>query len=259
MEPRPFAVITGASRGIGAAYARALARQGYDLLLVARDKARLEALSGELSRLGGGTVFIEALDLAQADAAQRLFVAARQRRPVADMLINNAGFGIFGRFVETPLPRLQDMLRVHVNSIVESIRLFLPGMCERRSGAVITVSSVAGWFAMPYLAEYAATKAFLISFSESLAEEVRDADVRIQVCCPATTDTDFHRTAGFKPANPLGGQTADQVVAASLAALKRGAVVVPSGWQARLIWWVSRVVPRRLLVRQTARRMKPRG
>lgn len=259
MEPRPFAVITGASRGIGAAFARALARQGYDLLLVARDKARLEALSDELRQLGRGDLFIEALDLAEAEAAHRLFVAARQRRPRVDLLVNNAGFGMFGGFVDQPLPRIKEMLRVHVNTVVESIRLFLPAMCERRSGAIITVSSVAGWFAVPYLAEYAATKAFLISFSESLAEEVREAGVRIQVCCPATTETDFHRTAGFKPDSPLGGQTADQVVAASLAALKRGAVVVPSGWQARLIRWISRVVPRRMLVLQAAHRMTPRG
>ena len=259
MGLKPFAVVTGASRGIGAAYARALARQGYDLLLVARDKARLDALSGELHQLGSGDLFIDALDLAEADAAHRLFVAARQRRPVVDLLVNNAGFGIFGGFVDTPLPRIQEMLRVHVNTVIESIRLFLPGMCERRSGAIITVSSVAGWFAVPYFAEYAATKAFLISFSESLAEEVRAAGVRIQVCCPATTDTDFHRTAGFKPDSPLGGQTADQVVATSLAALKRDSVVVPSGWRARIIRWISRVVPRRMLVRQAARRMKPRG
>src|SRR5437867_9381300 len=132
----------------------------------------------------------ESLDLAEPEAAHRLYVAARQRRPTVNLLINNAGFGLFGEFVEMPLARIQEMLRLHVNTVVESIRLFLPAMIEQRSGAIINIASIAGLFSVPYLSEYAATKAFLISFSEALAGEDRPFPVRSQGCCPDSTTTD---------------------------------------------------------------------
>jgi hypothetical protein len=149
------------------------------------------------------------------------------------------------------------MLHVHVTAVVETMRLFLPGMIERRTGAIINVASVAGAFSLPYCAEYAATKAFVIRFSEAVAEEVRPAGVRIQVCCPATTETDFHATAGFKPKHGLGARTAEDVVAASLGALDRGTVVAPTGWRARGLMWLGRYGPSRLLIRAAARRMNP--
>ncbi|TLY28308.1 MAG: SDR family oxidoreductase [Nitrospirae bacterium] len=256
---RPFAIVTGASRGIGAEYARALARRGFDLLLVSRNKDRMNRLALELTGRHRVQIDSEALDLAEPEAAHRLYVAARQRRPTVNLLINNAGFGLFGEFVEMPMARIQEMLRLHVNTVVESVRLFLPGMIEQRSGAIINIASIAGFFSVPYLAEYAATKAFLITFSEALAEEVRPFRVRIQVCCPGSTETDFHVTAGFKPKNPLGTQHAAVVVDASLAALERGPTLVLVGWRGRVISWLSRCVPRTILVRAAAARMKPSG
>ncbi|HJU06408.1 MAG TPA: SDR family oxidoreductase, partial [Nitrospiraceae bacterium] len=210
-NPRPFAVITGASRGLGAEYARTLAARGYDLLLVSRDKDRLEQVAGEISTRYGVTADYEALDLTEPDAAHRLYVAARGRRDAVDLLINNAGFGLFGPFVNMPMPRVQAMLRLHVNTVVETMRLFLPAMIERRRGAVINVASVAGFYSIPHFAEYSATKTFLIAFSEALAEEVRPFGVHIQVCCPGTTETDFHKTAGFRPGSPLGIQSPAEV------------------------------------------------
>ena len=183
----PFAVITGASRGIGAEYARALARRGFDLLLVSRDEARLQGLATELRNAHPIEVETEVLDLAQPDAGHKLFVAAKDRRPAVDLLINNAGFGMYGDFATMPLPRIQEMLHLHINTVVDSTRLFLPSMIERQSGAIINVASVAGFFPIPYMAEYAATKAFMNSFSEALAEEVRSAGVSIQACFPGYT------------------------------------------------------------------------
>lgn len=255
---RPFAVITGASRGIGAAYARALADRGYDLLLVGRDRDRLEAVASAVKGRDQA-ITVGQIDLAQPGAAHQLYASARDRRAAVDLLINNAGFGHFGPMTEMPLRLIQDMLQVHVTTVVESMRLFLPGMVERRAGGIINVSSVAGAFSLPYCAEYAATKAFMIRFSEAVAEEVRPAGVRIQVCCPATTDTDFHATAGFRPKHGLGAQTAEQVVASSLQALDRGTVVVPTGWRARGLMWLGRYGPRRLLLGASARRMNPKG
>ena len=256
-DTRPLAIVTGASRGIGAEYARVLATRGFDLLLVSRDKDRMNRLALELTGRYQVQVDSEALDLAEPEAAHRLFVAARQRRPTVNLLINNAGFGLFGEFVEMPMARIQEMLRLHVNTVVESIRLFLPGMIEQRSGAIINVASIAGLFSIPYLAEYAATKAFLITFSEALAEEVRPFRVHVQACCPGSTETDFHVTAGFKPKNPLRTESAAVVVAASLAALEHGPILVTVGWRGRIVSWLSRYVPRALLVRAAATRMKP--
>jgi len=252
----PFAVITGASRGIGADYARALAARGYDLLLVARDRDRLGRLAGELTGRCPVSVETAVIDLAQPDAANRLFVAARERRPTLDLLINNAGFGLFGPFVDQPMARIQEMLRLHVNTIVESIRLFLPGMIERQAGGVITVASTAGFVPIAYLAEYAATKAFLITFSQALAEEVRPFKVGVQVCCPGSTITDFHETAGSKPRNPFRAQTSEEVVAASLKALGRGPTVVTTHWSGALVDRLGRWVPRAWLAWGAARWMK---
>lgn len=249
---RPFAVITGASRGIGAEYARALARQGYDLLLVSRDEARMEALALELSGCGPLHVGRAVLDLTAADAAHRLYAAAREQRDAVDLLINNAGFGLVGEFVSLPMDRIQAMLRLHINAVVESIRLFLPGMVERKSGGIINVASTAGFMPLAYLAEYGATKAFLINFSEALAEEVRTSGVRIQACCPGATATDFHETAGQRPRNPFQVQSAAAVVAVSLAALQRGPTVVTTNWSGRLTGWLGRAVPRGLLARSAA-------
>ncbi len=255
-EQRPFAIITGASRGIGAEYAHAFARKGYDLLLVSRDQARLDRLAAELSQAGHIRVHNLMLDLAEPYAANRLYAEARQWCTVPQVLIHNAGFGFFGEFAAMPMARIQAMLRLHINTVVESIRLFVPGMIERRSGSIITVSSVAGFYSIPYLAEYAATKAFLIAFSEALAEEVREAGVHVQVCCPGTTQTDFHTTAGFQPNNPLGGQTTAEVVAESLAALDSGRVVVTTGLANRLLIGLTRLVPRSWLAKGAGRRMR---
>ncbi|MFQ5931446.1 MAG: SDR family NAD(P)-dependent oxidoreductase [Nitrospiraceae bacterium] len=261
MEPgstsRPFGVITGASRGIGAEYARALAGRGYDLLLVSRDKARMDQLAFELTSRHAIAAVSEALDLAQEDAAHRLYVAARQRRPHVDLLVNNAGFGLYGEFVNMPMARVQAMLRLHVNTIVESIRLFLPAMIERRAGGIINVASIAGFYSVPYMAEYAATKAFLIAFSEALAEEVASSSVRVQACCPGSRATDFHATAGFRPKNPVRVQTPAEVVSASLSALEHGQSVVTTGWQWRALAALSRLMPRHWLTRMAARSMKP--
>ena len=258
-QTRPFAVVTGASRGIGADYARALASKRYDLLLVSRDKSRMDRLASELTGRHSVEITIQVLDLSEPEAAHRLYAAARERRQATDLLINNAGFGLLGPFVEQPMPRIQQMLRLHVNTIVESIRLFLPGMIERRSGGIINVASTAGFMPLAYLAEYAATKAFLVAFSQALAEEVRSSNVRVQACCPGSTMTDFHETAGgAKPRNPFRAQTSEEVVAVSLTALDRGPAVVTTHWSGALVDRLGRWVPRRWLAWGAAQWMKPR-
>ena len=174
----PFAIITGSSQGIGAEYAQALARQGYDLLLISRDEKQLTQFSQELVTSYGVQTYIGILDLAKPGSAHELFAIARNYRKAPDILINNAGFGIYGEFAFQPMRTIQQMLHLHLQTVVESIRLFLPGMIKRGGGAIINVSSIAGMFPIPFMAEFAATKAFLISFSEALAEEVRSTGVQ---------------------------------------------------------------------------------
>jgi hypothetical protein len=253
---RPFAVVTGASRGIGAAYARGLAARGYDLLLVARDKGRLEQLTTELRRTTAHVEY-EVADLAEPNAAHRLYAMARQQGRSLDLLVHNAGFGLYGPFADMPMPRILEMLRLHVNLTVESTRLFLSDMIQRRSGAIIMVSSIAGFFAVPYLAEYAASKAFLINFCLALAEEARPYGVTVQVCCPGTTETDFHATAGFRSRYRFGSDSAERVAAVSLAALKSRRSCVTIGWKGTVLAMLSRWVPQGWVARRAARMLKP--
>jgi len=256
-QPPPFAIVTGASRGIGAEYARALAGQGYELLLVGRDKARLETLRQELLQVSKREIWVESLDLSQPQAAQTLYDLAQSYRSEVALLINNAGFGRYGDFADMPLANIQSMLQLHINTIVESIRLFLPGMLVRKQGAIIALASVAGFFPIPYMTEYAATKAFLIAFSEGLARETQNQGVTIQVCCPGFTDTDFHQSAGHQPKQVFFAQSPQQVVQTSLQALKSKRTLVTIGWQGRLALWISKLIPHKFLMAIAGKAVKP--
>lgn len=256
-QTTPFAVITGASRGIGAEYARALAAQGYELLLVSRDMKRLELLRQELQQVSQTAIWVESLDLSQPQSAEKLYDLARSYRADVSLLINNAGFGQYGNFADFPIESIHNMLQLHIRTIVESIRLFLPEMLARQHGAIITVASVAGFFPIPYMTEYAATKAFLIAFSEGLAQETKDRGVTIQVCCPGFTDTDFHQTAGHQPKQIFLAQSPQQVVQTSLQALKSKRTLVTIGWQGRLSLWISKIIPHRIMMTFAGKAVKP--
>jgi uncharacterized protein len=246
---KPFAVITGASRGIGAEYARALAAQGHDLFLVARDQNRLNQLTTEIHQTTSVHVWTATLDLARPHAAEKLYQMARSFRPHVSLLINNAGFGLYGLFTDMPLSTIQDMLQLHIHVTTESTRLFLPDMMNRREGAIINVASVAGFFPIPYMAEYAATKAFIISFSEAVAMEAKDHEVTIQVCCPGYTDTDFHKTAGHCPGHISAPDSPHEVVDESLKALRSRKTTVTMGWPGWATQWITPFLPKKWLSR----------
>ena len=253
----PFAIITGASRGIGAEYARALATRGYSLLLIARDENRLKDLARTITSTHTVEIKTECIDLAKQGAAQQVYEAATLHNARVDLLINNAGFGLFGEFATMPMHQIQAMLQLHINTVVETTRLFLPSMLEKKSGGIINVASIAGFLAIPYMAEYAATKAFLVSFSEAVAKEVRSSGVTIQACCPGSTETDFHRTAGHQPRNPLPAQTAQEVVHASLKALKTRKSRVTVGLQGFITETLTRFMPQSILMKVAGKRAKP--
>lgn len=253
----PFAVITGASRGIGAEYAKALAAQGYDLLLVARDQRRLAQLVKDVQHTYSIQAWGETLDLARPNAGQTLYHLAQSYRPYVSLLVNNAGFGMYGLLTDMPLSTIQDMLQVHIHVTTESTRLFLPDMMNQRKGAIINVASVAGFFPIPYMAEYAATKAFIISFSEAVSMEARESGVTVQVCCPGFTETDFHQTAGHRPHHILPPQTPHDVVQISLNALRSNKTLVTIGWPGVAAEWMARFMPKRWLMYLTGRFVRP--
>ena len=233
------ALITGASSGIGAAFARQFAAQGYDLILVARRRERLAALAAEMQQRHAISAEILPADLANPADVERV-----QRRiaevNTLDTLINNAGFGTSGPFVEVGLAKQVEMIHVHVTASVRLCHAALPGMIARRRGAIINVSSVAAFWPLPGNATYAATKAYLITFSEALRTELLGTGVKVQALCPGFTYTEFHdkpRFEGFeRSAIPaMMWMSAEDVVAASLKALRRDQVICVPGFKNRLI------------------------
>jgi short-subunit dehydrogenase len=193
---RPLALVTGASSGIGADLARELARDGHDLVLAARSVAPMESLAAELAVLGTGTVVIPA-DLSEPGGAAALANAIEARGLTVDVLINNAGLGAVGRFDQVDPRRIGDMLQVNIVALTELTRLLLPGMVARRRGKVMLVASTAAFQPGPNMAVYFATKAYVLSFGEAIAYELRGTGVTVTVLCPGATATNFQRVAGM--------------------------------------------------------------
>jgi short-subunit dehydrogenase len=191
-----FALITGASVGLGRELAQLYAADRRDVILVARSEDKLRALAAQLSTEHGVRAEVLAADLAQPGAARRVFEEVERRGLLVDDLVNNAGLGACGAFWELEEQREVDQIQVNVTALVHLTRLFLPGMVQRRRGRVLNIASTAGFQPGPYMATYYATKAFVVSFSEAIAHELRDTGVRVTCHCPGATATEFARTAG---------------------------------------------------------------
>jgi hypothetical protein len=241
---RKRALVTGASAGIGEAFARALAARHHDLVLVARRRERLEVLAKELAERHRVATSVEAADLTEAGDLERLAVAVAADAP--DLLVNNAGFGTMGAFAELAPERELEEIRLNVIALVRLTRAALPGMLARGRGGIVNVSSLAGESAGPFTATYAATKAFVTRFSESIHEEVRGSGVTVQALLPGLTRTEFQQVAGVDESIAPGfaWMRAEQVVEASLAALERRDAVCIPGLGNRLLGTLTAVAPR---------------
>lgn len=253
---RPLALITGASAGIGAAFARALAARGHDLVLVARGRARLEALAAELRERAGAQVEVLPADLADPTSLAQVEQVA-SARPL-DLLVNNAGFGHGTDFLESDADAHEAMIRLHVVASVRLARAAVPPMKQRGRGAVINVASVAGFLPRAGSVTYGATKGYLTFFSEALAQELRGTGVRVQALCPGLTHTEFHQRAHMDMSGKPGWlwMGAEEVVDRSLVALERGKVVCVPGLKNRVALAVARMLPGALmsaLMRRTDR------
>jgi hypothetical protein len=248
---RPLALVTGASAGIGREFAVQLAARGHDLLLVARDHARLASLAAELASAYRISARAVPADLTRDDDVTRL-TSRIGELPRLDLLVNNAGFGSRGTLAETDPIEQEAMVRVHVLAPLRLVRAALPGMIARRAGAIVNVASVAAFLASQRNVNYCATKAYVVTMTEGLAAELRGTGVRAQVLCPGFTHSEFHaRMKSSKEAiPPFMWLEAPYVVRASLEALDGGGpVVVVPGAGYRLAVTMLRLVPRGLVSR----------
>jgi short-subunit dehydrogenase len=254
-----YTLITGASSGIGEAFARRLATEKHNLFLVARSEDKLRALCEELSQKHGVSAKYLSVDLIEVDSDLAVFDETEKLGIEIDWLINNAGFGSMGDFVNLDLERELEMIELNITAVVALTHHYLGKMRERGSGTIINVSSAAGFQPLPFFATYAATKAFVTSFTEAIAEENRPFGIRVMALCPGTTDTGFFEASGIKdPMKVKGVQTPDQVVEACLLALKRGRAKVVSGWTNYLVASAVNVFPNSLITRMVGKPLRKR-
>ncbi len=252
------ALVTGASSGIGEAFARELAARGMDLVLVARSEDKLRALAAELARGHGIRADVIAADLGREGAAERLYDEVGALGMRVDMLLNNAGFGTHGPFETLSPDRDHAEVMLNVSAVVDLSHAFLPAMVERGDGAVINVGSTAGFQPLPYMAVYGATKAFVLSFSEALWAEYRGRGVRVLALCPGATETPFFGVVGAEEASVGRRRAPQQVVATGLRALERGHGSAIDG---AFNYWLAqtpRLAPRGLTALISKRLMRPR-
>jgi uncharacterized protein len=236
-----IALVTGASAGLGVEFARQLSERGYRLVLAARRKERLEALAKEL-----GDARAVAIDLSKADPAATLMADLEAHGEAVDLLVNNAGFGLIGRFAELDARRERQMIDLNIGTLADLCRAVAPGMIEQKSGGIINVASTAAFQPGPKMAVYFATKAFVLSLTEALHEELKPHGINVTCLCPGPTRTEFGDIAGFG-GNGLFDRVAmesPEVVKAGLRGLDRNKAVVVPGLVNKLTANSGRFAPR---------------
>jgi uncharacterized protein len=251
-------LITGASSGIGEAFARRLAARGENVVLVARSEDKLAMLCNDLGRAHNVNAQYVALDLTESDAAKKLFEETSRRGLEIETLINNAGFGSMGDFATLDLKRELGMIDLNTKALVALTYLYLKPMRERKKGTILNVASTAAFQGVPYMATYAATKAFVLAFSEALWDENRPLGVHVMALCPGVTETNFFAAANTDKPPMRVAQTADEVVDTALKGLKRGKSHIISGWTNYLMTESERLVPRWIVARIAGKAMRPK-
>ena len=249
MSSRPVALVTGASAGLGEQFATLFARDGHDVILVARSAARLEPIAERL-RLHNVTLHVMPEDLSKPGAAERLYKAVKEKGLEVGFLVNNAGFGSNGPFLELPVEKEVEMVELNCTSLLELCHYFGKDMAARKTGRILNIASTAGFQAGPYMATYYATKAFVVSFTEALAHELKDSGVTVTCHCPGATATEFAGRAGNDSSRLFqrpGIAKAQDVALHAYESMMEGEVLAVHG----LLNWVSmqavRVSPRAVL------------
>jgi len=250
--PRKTALITGGSGGIGLELAKVLARNAFDIVLVARKRDTLEAAAGQLEGKFNITAHVFAADLRRREAPQAIFDFLRNENIPIEILVNNAGFGLGGEFADTDLDRELEMIQVNIAALTQLTKLFLPAMIKRKSGRILNVASTAAFQPGPLMSVYYASKAYVLSFSEALSEELRDTGVTVTALCPGPTKTDFAATAqvGHSRLFTLFGVAdAASVAEFGFRAMMQGKRVAIPGIRNKLVAESHRFFPRNLVTR----------
>lgn len=247
------ALITGASSGIGLAFAQVLAREGYNLILVARSEDKLNSLKQELASQHSIDAVVLVHDLTQTEQVQQLFEQIKQQSLTVDVLINNAGYGDYGEFADSDWEKLQGMILLNVLALTHLSRLFLPNMIQRGQGQILNVASTAAFQPGPMMGVYFATKAYVLSLSEAIAAETQDTGIQVTCLCPGPTQSNFGQVAGMNKIPAMGKLSNDKFPTAHTVAeygyqcLKKGKVVAVHGTLNKILTFTPRLMPRKLL------------
>jgi short-subunit dehydrogenase len=260
MNSRHVAVITGASSGIGLELAKLFARDGYNLLIIARNYEKLRAIGNELAESYNVSVKCCAKDLAVSSSPDEIFQSVKSEMMEVEVLVNNAGFGWCGEFSKMDLSEALEMIQVNITSLTHLTRLFLPEMIRKNNGKILNVASTAAFQPGPYMATYYATKAYVLSLSQALNEELSGTNVKVTAFCPGPTPTNFGKRAGFANESIFGGilnLEAQQVAAKGYKGLMQGKTVVIPGKMNWIGTQLLRLLPRSLpgkLIKQVQKR-----
>lgn len=252
-----WALITGASAGIGWALAEQLAEGGANLVLTARRADRLEKLAADLSAKNKIRTEIVAADLTKPQAAGEIYKFTSGKGLEIELLVNNAGFGAFGYIYEIPAETMAEMVHVNCAAVVHLTRLYVPGMVARKRGYILIVASTAAFQAVPFNSVYAATKAFDLLFAEGLSEELKTSGVKVCALCPGPTTTEFQQVAHQPDRTFKVAETAEKVARVGLEGVAQGKSYVISGAMNRLMMEMERLVPRRFVTHMAANMMRP--
>jgi short-subunit dehydrogenase len=255
-----WALITGASSGIGKAYAERFAKEGANLILVARNKDSLEALANELHTSAGIKVLVIPKDLSKLSASEELYKEVEAAGIHVEILINNAGFAVYGKLHETEFQRNQEQLMLNIVAVSSLTQLFIKPMVEKgNSGVVINVASTAGFQPLPYMANYGASKSFVRQFSEALWAEYKNEGIKVLAVCPGATETNFFSVVNAKEASVGKRDTPENVVDESLKALACGKIyVIPGPVNNFLLSQLGRVTTHKFAAKLTEKVMRPR-
>jgi hypothetical protein len=253
------ALVTGATEGIGYELAKCFARDRHDLVLVARNREKLQRIASEISAAHGVRVSVIVQDLSEQEGARRVFDEVRGQRIAVDFLVNNAGVGTYGLFAEADLERELAMMRLNMISLTALTRLFLPQMLQRRRGRILNVASTAAFQPGPLMAVYYATKAYVVSFTEALANELQGSGVTASALCPGPTRSGFQERAGMGASKLFrrGVMEASEVAETAYRAFMKGKTTIVPGLRNKLLAFSVRLGPRKLLPAIVRRLQEP--
>jgi len=250
---RKTALVTGATNGIGYELARQFAQEKYDLVIVARHRSDLESVASTLEQEWNIRVTVLPSDLSEHGAPTKIAAELKKKKMNVDILVNNAGFGLFGSFSETDVEKELNMIHLNIISLTHLTKLLLPGMLKRKSGRILNVASTASFMPGPFSAVYFATKAYVLSFSEALSNELSGTGVEASALCPGATKTGFESRSegagtGLFKANPHL-MTAEQVAKAAFKGLMKGKRIIIPGWRNAVQIFLLRFAPRSLVTK----------